>query len=383
VRVLAACSLGGAGHLRPLLPLLAASRHRGHDVLVVAPPAMTSMVEEAGYPCHPGGEPPEADIAPIRERLPTAPRDEAIVLGNRELFGRLAAQAMMAAVERVCGHWRPDLVLRDPCEYASAAVAGALGIPVAQVAISLAAGEAASVDAAAPALERLWPGTTEAVRAAPYLTRLPASLDPSPFARTVRYREESSGGSRALPDWWGGSEGPLVYLTFGTVLGYLSIAGGVFRTAVEAMADLPVRVLLTTGHRLPHAELGPVPGNVHVETWVDQADVLGHAAVVVCHGGSGTVFGALARGVPVVALPVFADQFENGRRVSAAGAGLVVEAGAAGSTIGAADASRITDAVRAVLTDPAYRARARSLADESADAPPPGALVEALVSGTL
>jgi hypothetical protein len=44
------------------------------------------------------------------------------------------------------------------------------------------------------------------------------------------------------------------------------------------------------------------------------------------HGGSGTADGALAAGVPVVVVRLFADQFENGRRLADGGAGLVVAA---------------------------------------------------------
>src|SRR5439155_16380821 len=70
VRVLAACSLGGAGHLNPLLPFLHAARRAGNETLVIAPPAMEEMVEGTGFPYRAGGEPPEADVAPIRGRLP-------------------------------------------------------------------------------------------------------------------------------------------------------------------------------------------------------------------------------------------------------------------------------------------------------------------------
>jgi UDP:flavonoid glycosyltransferase YjiC (YdhE family) len=168
MRALAACSLGGAGHLHPLLPFLAAARRRGDEALVVGPPALREMVELAGYPFQPGGEPPEADVAPIRERLPVAPPREASLLGNRDLFGRLATTAMLPRMEQICTEWLPDIVLRDPCEYASAVVAGRLGIPAAQVAISLAEAEAGSIDAAAPALEEHREGLVAELRASPY-----------------------------------------------------------------------------------------------------------------------------------------------------------------------------------------------------------------------
>lgn len=78
-------------------------------------------------------------------------------------------------------------------------------------------------------------------------------------------------------------------------------------------------MLLTVGRRFDPSALGAVPGNVHVEGWVEQADALGAATLVVCHGGLGTVYAALAAAVPVVVVPAFADQFLNGRRIAAAG----------------------------------------------------------------
>ena len=60
MRVLAACSLGGASHFQTLLPLLDAARGRGDDTLVIAPPAMADHVGRSGHPFRVGGEPPES-----------------------------------------------------------------------------------------------------------------------------------------------------------------------------------------------------------------------------------------------------------------------------------------------------------------------------------
>jgi UDP:flavonoid glycosyltransferase YjiC (YdhE family) len=370
VRVLAACSLGGAGHLNPLLPLLAAADRRGDDTLVVGPPALGDMVERTGFAFHAGGEPGEAAIAPIREQLPVLPRDEASVLGNRELFGRLATIAMLPAMHDLCASWKPDLVLRDPCEYASAVVAHGLGVPTVQVAISLAEAEAGSITIASPALEAHRIGLTEELRASPYITRFPVSLDPSSFAATLRYHEPCDGAVTQVPEWWAGVDGPLVYLTFGTVLGHMSIAPDVFRTAIDAVADEPIRVLLTVGHRLDPDALGTVPRNVHVERWVDQADVFAVADLVVCHGGSGTTYGALAAGLPLVLVPIFADQFENARRVAAAGAGITVDGTHA-----------IAFGIRTVLASESYGTRARAIADEVAATPSPDEILDQVLAG--
>jgi UDP:flavonoid glycosyltransferase YjiC (YdhE family) len=343
------------------------------------------MVALAGHPFRPGGEPPEAEVARVRERLPVLPPAEASVLGNRELFGRLATTAMLPEMEQVCTEWRPDLVLREPCEYASAIVARGLGIHSAQVAISLSEGEAASITTAAPALEEHQRGLVQHLRASPYLTRFPGSLDPPVFPTTVRFREPVRHPSAHLPDWWGGSRAPLLYMTFGTVLGYMSIAPGICRTALQAVKGLGVRVLLTVGRRLDRASLGPIPPNVHVEAWVDQAVVLDQAEVVVCHGGSGTAFGAMTAGVPVVVVPLFADQFENARRIAEAGAGLAVHeapqgAGAERRVIGQDAAPRIAQAIEEVLTDHSYRLHAARISMEIANAPMVDVVLESLLS---
>ena len=98
MRVLAACSLGGAGHLQPLVPFLNEARRSGYETLVVCPPAMTGMVDETGHPFQMGGEPPEHAVGPIREQLAIVSAGEASVLGNRELFGRMATGIGTAAL---------------------------------------------------------------------------------------------------------------------------------------------------------------------------------------------------------------------------------------------------------------------------------------------
>jgi UDP:flavonoid glycosyltransferase YjiC (YdhE family) len=383
MRILAACSLGGAGHFNPLVAFLRAARRRGDEVLTVGPPALREMVESAGFPFRAGSEPSEEQVAAIRERLPVVAAAEASVLGNRELFGRLATATMLAGMEDAWRDWDPDLVLRDPTEYASAVLAARTRTPIAQVAISLAEAEAGSIAAAAPALQEHRQGLVSELRAQPYLTRFPASLDPSPFADTVRYHEPRE-TPVSLPDWWRGSDAPLIYMTFGTVLGHMSIAAETFRMALKAVERTHARVLLTVGRRFDASTLGPVPANVHLEPWIDQARVLDHADLVVCHGGSGTTLAALAAGVPLVIVPLFADQFENARRIAAARAGRVVDTQIrTGGTrsINAAAAPEITRSIADVLGDVTYRDRTRAIAAEMTATPTVEEVLTRLPSG--
>jgi UDP:flavonoid glycosyltransferase YjiC (YdhE family) len=92
---------------------------------------------------------------------------------------------------------------------------------------------------------------------------------------------------------------------------------------------------------------------------------------VVCHGGSGTVRGALAAGVPMVVVPLGADQPHNAQRVAAAGAGIAVPA---------PDAATLRAALERLLADPAFGRHARRLAGEIAALPPIEAAVASLVA---
>ncbi len=97
------------------------------------------------------------------------------------------------------------------------------------------------------------------------------------------------------------------------------------QTAVEALADEPVRVLVTLADAASASKVSTA-GNVRVEEYVPHGQVLPDCAVVVCHGGMGIVTKALHAGVPVAVVPFGRDQPEIARRVSEAGAGVSLPA---------------------------------------------------------
>jgi len=173
------------------------------------------------------------------------------------------------------------------------------------------------------------------------------------------------------PGWRpGAGDRPLVYASLGTA--FTQEAGDLYERVVAAGRDLPADLLLTVGRDRDPAELGPLPPHIRVERYVPQWAVLAHAAVAVTHGGSGGVIGALAHGVPVVALPLGADQPANAARIEALGAGRVLDAVTARpGDLGAA--------VAALLGDGPERAAAAALRDECAALAPPAAAVADLV----
>ena len=330
------------------------------------------MVTRDGFTIRAGGVPDEADVRTIREQLPTAPADVASVLANRELFGRLALDALLPAMRSTVEDLAPDLVVREPTEYASAVVASQRSLPVAQIAISLANAEWASIDTAAPAVERHNPSIAAALRSTPYFSRFPAALDPSPFAATFRYHVPVPRVAPRLPSsWWPDTYQPLVYVTLGTVTGHLASAPQLFRVVVEALSSVRARAV---GRTLDASFLGDLPPNVHCESWIDQDLILPHADLVVCHGGSGTVYGALDHGVPLVVIPSFADQFANGHLIEQNGLGRCIESESAhGSTsrsmVTSSDIPRVSGAILEILNDHAFRTRVTEIADQKRSTP--------------
>jgi MGT family glycosyltransferase len=90
-------------------------------------------------------------------------------------------------------------------------------------------------------------------------------------------------------------------------------------TALAALADEPVHVIAT----VPTAKPDDVaaPSNATVCRFVPHGVVLDRAVCAVTHGGMGATQKALARGVPVCAVPFGRDQFEVARRVEVARCG--------------------------------------------------------------
>jgi MGT family glycosyltransferase len=173
-----------------------------------------------------------------------------------------------------------------------------------------------------------------------------------------------------LPDWWPGNDDPLVYLSFGSMAaGLPGIFPQIYLAALDALAELPARVLVTIGNGREPLELGPQPSNVRVERWVPQADVAARAAVMVVHGGYGTTHGALMAGVPLVVAPLFADQPQNAWRVAELGAGIALPEPRSLARLpetGPRVLAGLGEAVEHVLGDPRYRRRARRVAASAA-----------------
>ena len=95
------------------------------------------------------------------------------------------------------------------------------------------------------------------------------------------------------------------------------------RAALAGLAGEDVRVIATT-NRAELKEPIEVPANAVLVDWLSYSQVMPRAALVICHGGHGTMARALGAGVPVLCCPAEGDMTENALRASWAGAGLSV-----------------------------------------------------------
>jgi len=143
----------------------------------------------------------------------------------------------------------------------------------------------------------------------------------------------------------------LVYASLGTLQNSSEFA---FRTIAEACSDPSVQLVLSLGGGLVPEQLGVLPGDPVVVPYAPQLEILKRADVVITHAGINTVLESLSEGVPLVAIPVANDQPGVAARVEARGVGVVVPRKKL-------TAARLRRAVRRVLEDPGYRARAQEL----------------------
>jgi UDP:flavonoid glycosyltransferase YjiC (YdhE family) len=150
------------------------------------------------------------------------------------------------------------------------------------------------------------------------------------------------------PAWLAGlpTGRPTVYVTMGS-----TGDRRLFETALAAFANTEYQVLMTTGPvGLDHA----LPSNVFVAPYAPGAALMARADVCVNHGGNGTIYQALAAGVPVVGVPTHADQQVQLQLCERAGVGLSLPESRLGP-------DTLRQAVAAVRADPRYRERAEGL----------------------
>lgn len=168
------------------------------------------------------------------------------------------------------------------------------------------------------------------------------------------------GSTVGLPPWWGELDGsrPVVHVTQGTIANrdYRQIIA----PTLEALADEDVLVVVSTGGR-PLETLPPLPANARAATYLPYDQLLPRTDVYVTNGGYGGVQYALRHGVPIVTSGGQEDKPEVAARVEWSGVGRRLRSETPSS-------AAVGAAVRAVLHEREYRARAGQVATSMARA---------------
>ena len=375
-------SCSGSGHINPLFRYAEAIRKRGHEVRFASTEPARPIVEKAGFEFVAVPGPMGLETDEVFADLDAATGEEALIIATRDLFGGILPKAAFPGISDVIRDWRPAIIVRESSEYAGLIAAQKFGAKSVRVSVMAPQFYARYLDVAHSAIDLLRQGVGlksdhgAALQAEPVFCAFPESLDRDEVQRPKVFRvgqrsSRAASVSDALRRWVPQNGEPLIYVTFGTVSGRSERVQATYRRALEAVGTLPVRVLLTTGPVMRADLLGTIPDNVFVETFVPQDEVLPHSSAVVNHGGSGTLLGTLAAGLPQVVIPMFADQPHNARSLQASGAGIAVLD---------TDTATLRNAIEQVLVDEDIYAKARQIAAEIAAMPDMEAATDQLLA---
>ncbi|MEV6344061.1 nucleotide disphospho-sugar-binding domain-containing protein [Actinoplanes sp. NPDC051851] len=347
------------GHLLPLIPLAAACRDAGHDVLLASgdfPPDVlglrTAAIDRRFSLQRSAFRAVLSNLRLARREL----RGEAGLSMVGEIFSR-ANLPLIAPLRELAERERPDLIVFEPLTEAGAVVAGLLGIPSVLQENTL---------WPAPDLFRAVTGCSVfAGYAAPdpalTIAVVPPSLRTAPIEGAIPMRPVPWSGGGTLPPWLREpGDRPRVLVSHSTLRG--PDTGDPTRAVLAAAPSVDAEFVLVRGPRR-----GTLPPNVRVVDRIPLNEALPHAAGFVHHAGAGSMLGGLAAGVPQLTTPGAGDRTHNSGVLAARGAGFAVPA-----------RSITADHLTRLLTDPALRTAAQQVAAEIAAMPDPATVVPEL-----
>ncbi|MFD3491483.1 macrolide family glycosyltransferase [Streptomyces sp. NPDC058690] len=323
---IAMVGIPAVSHVLPSLEIVRELVARGHRVTYANDPAVAGLITATG-----------AEFVPYGSVLPVAdndwPDDPIAAMG---IFLDDAVQAL-PQLRAVYDQDRADLYLYDIGAYAARALAESQGRPVLQLSPTFVAWDGYDEDMAA----QLWrlPGadayrtkfaqwlavsgasTTDvdvfSGRPARALAMIPRSMQPhaDQVDTDVVTFVGPCFGSRADRDTWTRPAGAENVLLISLGSAYTN-QPEFYRQCLAAYGNLAGwHVVLQIGKHTDPDELGDIPANVEVHSWVPQLTVLEQADAFVTHAGMGGSSEGLYTGVPMIAVPQAAEQFMNADRL--------------------------------------------------------------------
>jgi UDP:flavonoid glycosyltransferase YjiC (YdhE family) len=352
----------GGGNLPPSLGVARALTERGHRVTFAGRPEMVPRVERAGFRA--------IEVTRAYEQVDRFPAK-----WLKHAASYLSSPAVAEELRAIVTSEQPDIVVIDAMFPAALSEAGHFGcptvvmvhtaalrmLPVWRDQLNLIVG--LRTEAGFPPLptdlDTLWMqhdlvivSTLESLDEGPVELSHPEKLrHVGPILEMERH------GARVPLPWSDDDPTPLVLVSFSTAPEQGSSAK--FQDAIDALAGLPVRGVITVGDSVDPATLRPADNVVTFAT-ADHDDLMRRAALVVTHGGHGTLMRALRQGLPMVIVPGMAhDHTPNAMAAQRWGVGRSLPRDA--------NADAMREAIRDVLADPTYRDRALAISRELAN----------------
>jgi len=352
----------GGGNLPPSLGIARTLTDRGHDVAFAGRPEMVSRVERAGFRA--------IELTRAYEQANRYP--EGKWLPKAASF--LTSPAVAEQIRGLLPKENPDLVIVDqmfPVALLEAKHFSRPSVAICHTSVwrclpmwrkffAMLAGlrTEAGFEPIPSELEKLWMLQDKMI-----VTTL-ASLDDSPGelgqAHKLRHvgpvLDSERHATRVTLPWPDDPEIPLVLVSFSTAPEQGSVKK--FQNAIDALASLPVRAVVTVGDSIDPTAL-QAPESVAVFATADHDSLMQVASLVVTHGGHGTFMRALKHGLPMVVVPgLGGDQPVNAAAAEAWGVGRALS--------GDADTEVMRNAVWGVLNTPGYRDHAARISRQVA-----------------
>ena len=370
-------SIAAHGHVNPSLEVIRELVARGHRVTYAIPPHFAEKVAGTG-----------AEPVLWNSTLP-GPDDDpeawgSTLLDNVEPFLADAVQALPQLIEAYEGD-TPDLVLHDITSYPARVLAHRWGVPAVSLSPNLVAWDGYEKEVAEPMWEepkktergqayyarfRAWleeNGITQhpddfAGRPARSIVLIPRALQPNAdrVDESVHSFVGACQGDRGAEGGWQRPAGAekVVLVSLGSSF---TKQPAFYRECVEAFGGLPGwHLVLQVGRHVDPAELGDLPDNVEVRSWVPQLAVLREADLFVTHAGAGGSQEGLATATPMIAVPQAVDQFGNADMLQGLGVARHVPAGEA-------DAGTLRAAALALVDDPEVARRLKGIQAQMAE----------------
>lgn len=360
-------------HWHPLVPIAQGLEAAGHEVAFASTRGFCPNIEAFGFRCfHAGPNDSPEERQQRSEQIEGLSRQEHVYFTLKNVFAGVRAERSLPDLMDIIRDWRPDVVVRENTEFAGCVAAERAGIP--HAAVQITAAWTFFIEAVETPLTRLFASVgLTAEKPSDVLDRYlvlsprPPSLwtpltPVPPTTHAFRYVGFNQSGKEGLPQWVAELEKrPTVYATLGT---FDNNRTDILAAILEGLREEPINLILTVGRNRDPMEFGEQPANVHVERYIPQNLLLPYCDLALCHGGSGTIMDALSLGLPMVILPIAADQPENAQRCMEVGVARVIEQeGRTGLP------QAIGDATREVLEEPQYRQAAQRLRKEIEELP--------------